>query len=495
MERYEFSYDRRGFPRILSGYPVGIEIENPPADIPASISGEIGNLSNEGASLILDSSFPVSSLVTFRLDLSPEYSPIETKAQVVWSYLLARDNKFNCGVRFLNLEEKHREVLNKLILQGIKSNKSVPDRRKTNRRINRKELKECLSKAGTIEKRLLNLLDETFVKNVQALKQYLITTKDKFDSYDVTVMHEEQRIRFLEENRPSIFKKSNRYFDILRQISKNFSHTLYELHKRYFQEELHPLYLSSPFIRRIYEKPLGYAGDYVMMNYIYEDGYEGDTTYDKLVHRYVLSLPVTLANRNRKYYFKKRIWSTIKKSNNAKITSVACGPAGEIIETLTELPSSIKCTFTLVDFEKLALEFIKDKIRTLNNAVKSNNVAINYVHRDVLELMRESRMKEVINDQDLIYAAGLVDYIKDRLAAKIIEILYSCLKKSGVLIVGNVHSDNPSRVCMEMLGEWVVIHRDEEGMMNLAKNIAGATKIHTEKELTTGMNVFLIIEK
>jgi len=48
---------------------------------------------------------------------------------------------------------------------------------------------------------------------------------------------------------------------------------------------------------------------------------------------------------------------------------------------------------------------------------------------------------------------------------------------------------------MEMLGEWVVIHRDEEGMMNLAKNIAGATKIHTEKELTTGMNVFLIIEK
>ncbi|GAI42924.1 unnamed protein product, partial [marine sediment metagenome] len=243
------------------------------------------------------------------------------------------------------------------------------------------------------------------------------------------------------------------------------------------------------------EKPLGYAGDYVMMNYIYEDGYEGDTTYDKLLHRYVLSLPVTLANRNRKYYFKKRILSTIKKTNNAKIASVACGPAREIIEVLTELSSSIKCTFTLVDSEKLALEFIKDKIRTLNNAVKSNNVAINYVHRDVLELMRESRMKEVINDQDLIYAAGLVDYIKDRLAAKIVEILYGCLKKGGVLIIGNVHSDNPSRACMEMLGEWVVIHRDEEGMMNLVKNIAGATKIQTEREPTTGMNVFLIIEK
>jgi extracellular factor (EF) 3-hydroxypalmitic acid methyl ester biosynthesis protein len=495
MEGYEFSSDRRGFPRILSGFPVDIEIETRPSHIPASISGEIGNLSSEGASLILNNSFPVSSLVTLRLDLSPEYSSIETKAQVVWSYLLARDNKFNCGVRFLNLEEKHREVLNKLILQGIKSNKSIPDRRKTNRRINRKELKERLSKAGTIEKRLLNLLDETFVENVQALKQYLITIKDKFDSYDATVINREQRIRFLEENKPSVFKKSNRHFDVLWQISKSFSHTLYELHKRYFQEELHSLYLCSPFNRRIYEKPLGYAGDYVMMNYIYEDGYEGDTTYDKLVHRYTLSLPAAVANKNRKYYFKKRIWSTIKKRNNAKITSVACGPAREIIEILTELPSSIKCTFTLVDSEKLALEFIKDKIRTLNNAVKSNDVAINYVHRDILELMRESRMKEVINDQDLIYAAGLIDYMKDRIAAKIIEILYGCLKKGGVLIMGNVHSDNPSRACMEMLGEWVVIHRDEKGMMNLAKNISGATKVYTEREPTTGMNIFLIIEK
>jgi len=495
MERHEFSYDRRGFPRILSGYPIDIRIENPPADIPASISGEIGNVSSEGASLILDGSFPVSSLVTLRLDLSPEYSPIETKAEVVWSYLLARDNKFNCGVRFLDLEEKHREVLNKLILEGIRSNKSVPDRRKTNRRINRKELRECLSKVGMIEKRLLNLLDETFVENVQALKQYLISIKDKFDSYDNANIEGKQRIRFLEENKSSIFRKLNRHFDVLWQISKSFPHILYELHKRYSQEELHPLYLCSPFIRRIYEKPLGYSGDYVMMNYIYKDGYEGDTTYDKLLHRYVLSLPVTLANKNRKHYFKKRIMSTIKKSNNAKITSVACGSAREIIEVLIELPSSIGCTFTLVDSEKLALEFIKDKINTINNAIKSSNVAINYVHKDVLELMRESRMKEVINNQDLIYAAGLIDYIKDRIVAKIIEILYGCLKKGGVLIIGNVHSDNPSRVCMEMLVEWVVIHRDEKAMKNLAKNISGASKIHTEREPTTGMNVFLIIEK
>jgi len=163
MERYEFSSDRRGFPRILSGYPVDIEIENPPADIPASISGEIGNISSEGASLILNSSLPVSSIVTLRLDLPPDSSPIETKAQVVWSYFLARNKKFNCGVRFLDLGEKHREVLNKLIGEGIENNKSVPERRRSERRTKTKELKERLWKVEMVLKKVKKTMDRRVV--------------------------------------------------------------------------------------------------------------------------------------------------------------------------------------------------------------------------------------------------------------------------------------------------------------------------------------------
>jgi len=163
MERYEFVSDRRGFPRILSGHPVDIEIENPPSDFPASISGEVGNLSSDGASLILNSSLPVSSLVTLRLDLSPGSLPIETKAQVLWSYFLEKNNKFNCGVRFLDLDEKHREVLNGLIGQGLEDNKSVPDRRKTERRAKTKELKERLWKAEMVLKKVKKTMDRRVV--------------------------------------------------------------------------------------------------------------------------------------------------------------------------------------------------------------------------------------------------------------------------------------------------------------------------------------------
>jgi len=163
VEKYEPSSDRRGLPRILSGLPVDIEIENPSSDFPARISGELGNLSSEGASLILDSSLPVSSLVVLRLDFFPEFSPVETKAQVIWSYFLERNNKFNCGVRFLNLEEKHREVLNKLIGEEIENNKSVPERRKSDRRAKTKELKERLWKAEMILKKVKKTMDRRVV--------------------------------------------------------------------------------------------------------------------------------------------------------------------------------------------------------------------------------------------------------------------------------------------------------------------------------------------
>ena len=163
MKRHEFSYDRRGLPRILSGYPVDIKIENPPSGIPPSISGEIGNMSSEGASLLLDSSLPVSAIVTLRIDLSPDYSQIETKAQVMWSYFLARNKKFNCGVRFLDLGEKNQEVLNKLIGEGIENNKSVPERRRSDRRTKTKELKERLWKAEMVLKKVKKTMDRRVV--------------------------------------------------------------------------------------------------------------------------------------------------------------------------------------------------------------------------------------------------------------------------------------------------------------------------------------------
>src|ERR1035438_1962009 len=48
-------------------------------------------------------------------------------------------------------------------------------------------------------------------------------------------------------------------------------------HGRYMRQHLHHLVLNAPFAQRTFEKPLGYAGDYEMVNMITRNSFEGNS--------------------------------------------------------------------------------------------------------------------------------------------------------------------------------------------------------------------------
>ena len=54
-------------------------------------------------------------------------------------------------------------------------------------------------------------------------------------------------------------------------IVNSFETDLHGPHEAYLRRHLHPLLLCSPFAYRTYQKPLGYAGDYEMVNMIVRD--------------------------------------------------------------------------------------------------------------------------------------------------------------------------------------------------------------------------------
>ena len=68
-------------------------------------------------------------------------------------------------------------------------------------------------------------------------------------------------------------------FDVLHERLENISAGVMPdqrpAHRVYLQRQLHPLMLCSPFGHRAYAKPLGYAGDYEMVNMIALDPYQG----------------------------------------------------------------------------------------------------------------------------------------------------------------------------------------------------------------------------
>src|SRR5579872_254527 len=65
------------------------------------------------------------------------------------------------------------------------------------------------------------------------------------------------------------------FFEKFERMAREIDPESSPAHSAFCRRQLHPLLLSSPFMHRIYVKPLGYAGDYEMVNMILRDPCEG----------------------------------------------------------------------------------------------------------------------------------------------------------------------------------------------------------------------------
>lgn len=345
-----------------------------------------------------------------------------------------------------------------------------------------------------IDMDLLNRLHRSFVSQTQEFKSYLLEIKKGCDEFDKNTPSSNQQIEFINERSQEIFKNFDLYFLRMWIYFLNFNKKEFDLFKKYYQSELSPIFFMDAFNEYLYEKPLGYPGDFVMMEYIYLDNYIGDTTFIRLLHRFTLSVPIARAIINRKEYMKGKIRGTMEKfGNNGKVLSIACGPAREMVEYFSEAKLPNKYQFCCVDFEELALALVNKEVARLE-ADRNKKFNVRTFQCNVIDLIKNKEMQKGLRNQDLVYCIGLIDYLSDKFASRLTEVLFDLLNSGGTLIMGNIASTNPSRANMEILGEWYINHRSKEDMMNLASEIRDAKEIYVEEE-ETGMNYFLVLRK
>ena len=65
-------------------------------------------------------------------------------------------------------------------------------------------------------------------------------------------------------------------FEQFEEVSNRIDEDLVPAHRAFGKRQLHPLLLCSPFVYRTFHKPLGYAGDYEVVNMMFRDPFEGD---------------------------------------------------------------------------------------------------------------------------------------------------------------------------------------------------------------------------
>src|SRR6266699_2312430 len=158
----------------------------------------------------------------------------------------------------------------------------------------------------------------------------------------------------------------NDLFERFELACRSIAPEMQPTHGLYAKRQLHPLLLCSPFMHRIYRKPLGYAGDYEMVSMILRDPLEGSSLFAKVLNSWFLSQVPAAAHRNRVTTLTQRLTEETARTRAlnrpARIYNLGCGPAQEVRSFMEQSPLSDQAQFTLLDFNEETLAYTRTSL-------------------------------------------------------------------------------------------------------------------------------------
>ena len=294
----------------------------------------------------------------------------------------------------------------------------------------------------------------------------------------------------------------DRMFEKFEQAARSISPQSHAAHSAFAKRMLHSLLLCSPFLHRTFTKPLGYAGDYEMVNMLQRNPFEGNSLFAKIVNLWFWEQPPAEAHRNRLLFLERRVGEEAMRlargGKTLRVFNFACGPAVEIQHFLQNSPLASRVSFLLADFNQETLDYARRQFRAVRGFDLVEG-AFKFQKKSVQQLLKESdkiaaAAKDAGQQYDLVYCAGLFDYLSDRTCRELMNAFYNFVAPGGVLLATNVDASNPRRPTMDMIMEWHLIYRDPKGFMTLCPDGAAAEDCSIVAD-ATGVNIFLECRK
>lgn len=251
--------------------------------------------------------------------------------------------------------------------------------------------------------------------------------------------------------------------------------------KSYTETVLTPEFRQGAVLDRSYAKPLGYPGDFEVMNQVYDWQRRGNTVYQMLMHR--VGLDILECVRTRMETVLASISETVQEkghSRPARILSLGSGPAREVELFLAGGLHSRHVEFTLIDQEQAALSYALEK--TSPYLLAANRKArVQCLNVSFTDILRGGGPLKSLPPQDLVYCVGLIDYLTDKRAGALIRRLYESLAPGGLLIIGNMNETPDSCVWPgEFLLDWTLYYRNEKEMLAWVEGFGAKAWTETE---------------
>ena len=269
--------------------------------------------------------------------------------------------------------------------------------------------------------------------------------------------------------------------------------------KLYTERMLTGLLLDGPVIERSYRKPLGYAGDFKTMAYIYNNRLEGPNVFGRVFHKLAVEEPLAAGVRTRKdlmYDLTVAEYERVRASSptrRVQITNLGCGLAREVAEFVATKPDGPAIHWTLIDQEEEALSLAhSDVYREIAEA--NAPATLRCLYLSFGQMLADPVSSLVEKDQDFSYAVGIFDYLPKPKAMELISAMWAGIAPGGLLAIGNASQPNTHFWFGEFVLDWSLLFRTREDMIALAEAAPDATDIRVVKEPSNAYH-FLLLRK
>jgi len=423
---FKMEEEKRANPRVKAKVKVDVSRDISVSSIDWSESGLSFNASEN----------IVSPKLSLQICFPHEDFKFKTEARLVWSRDL-ENGTASYGVEFVNLNDAQKYTLRKELIKAQIA--ELVD-----------EIKEPEMKTLVSDFFLKDML--THISEVIKIIQHLSEEKQYSEIMERSLDHLNTQILLkgycLEELMPD------------RKIMQKV--------KDKFRQLIGTWIYKSSIVKRGFEKPRGYPGDYKMLEIVYDN-----KSISKGIGVYFdnnfLKSPYAVAVRIRKNRLREMLQGYINKTtlNRVNILNIACGSCREIKELLPALKTKSSIVFYCLDWDEEALKFSQDTLL----GVAPKNIEFKFIKEDIMNLVKNESSSQTLGKENLIYSIGLIDYLPDMVLKKLIYALYQLLQKDGKLILTHKNRDKtfpplpPDWFC-----DWKFVPRNKEEAIHLFYN-------------------------
>jgi hypothetical protein len=218
----------------------------------------------------------------------------------------------------------------------------------------------------------------------------------------------------------------------------------------------------DPFTYRAFSKPRGYAGDAVMMDFIYgREEYWPIPPCDAIgehIFNFTTQAPASEGVRSRRAHIAARIDRLAEDIRRPHIMAIASGHLREV-----NLSSAIRRRKT---GRIVALDADAQSLAEVDRCY--GRYGVETVTASFREMLGGGRRA---GEFDFVYSTGLFDYLNQKSARRLVTGMFKMLRPGGTLLVANFLPNVRDIGYMETFMGWDLIYRSRSEMVDLTMDI------------------------